>query len=155
MIRDVRKTDKKAIEAIARSVGNFRDNEIACCLDMVDEALDPTYLPSTFVCYDEEGKVLGFISYGEDEMTDGTWEVYWLATHKSHQGKGIGKALMLHAEQEARKAKARQLVLETSSMQNYDHVRRFYEKLGYAKVATVADYFAVGDHKEVYVKRLG
>ncbi len=154
MIRLVKKTDIPAIKEIATSTGNFRENEIECCVDMVNEALEPSYIPSTFACYAEGTNVLGFISYGEDEMTEGTWEVYWLSTHKDHQGKGIGKELMLHAEKDARQAKARQIVLETSSMQNYDHVRRFYEKLGYAKVATVPDYFAEGDHKDVYVKRL-
>ncbi len=172
MIRQIKKTDKEQIRAIAVSVGSFYKNEIECCLEMADEAINPaaaeeeteeeadraeaqsSYRSTTFACYEEGGKVVGFISYGPDEMTKGTWEVYWLAVHKRQQGKGIGRELMQHAEKEALKAKARQLVLETSSLQNYDHVRRFYEKLGYVTVATVPDYFAIGDHKVVYVKRL-
>jgi ribosomal protein S18 acetylase RimI-like enzyme len=153
-IRKVTRDDKDAITAVARSTESFRENEIECCLDMVDDAIDPGYLPNIFMCYEEDGEVVGFVSYGEDEMTQGTWEVYWVATRKDRQGKGIGKALMEHAETEARRAGARQLVLETSSQDSYAHIRRFYEKLGYAKVATVPDYFASGDHKEIYVKRL-
>src|SRR3989338_5123094 len=131
MIRPIKKTDIPMIKTIVRSVENLRENEIECCLDMVKEALHPSYAPTTVMCYEENKDVLGFVSYSEDEMTKGTWEIYWVAVHKDHQGKGIGKKLMLYAEQDARKANARQLVLETSSLENYDHVRLFYNKLGY------------------------
>lgn len=154
MIRPLQKTDKGPIRDIAISTGNFNDDEVACCLAMVDDALDPHYLPANFACYDEDGAVIGFIGYGLDEMTDGTWEIYWVAVRKTSQRKGVGKELMLHAEKEAKKAMARQLVLETSSKQNYAHVRRFYKQLGYRKIAVIPDYFAPGDDKEVYVKRV-
>ncbi len=154
MIRLLRKTDKEHIRDIAISTENFNDDEITCCLAMVDDALDPHYLPANFACYEEDGSVIGFICYGLDEMTKGTWEIYWVAVHKTHQRKGVGEALMRYAEEEARKQRARQLVLETSSKQNYAHVRRFYEKLGYQKIAVIPDYFSIGDDQEIYVKRL-
>ena len=146
MIRKANKKDAKRIGVIAESTGNFKENEIDACMDMVADSISEEYYLN-FDCYEKKGIVLGFVCYGQDEMTEGTWEIYWIAVHKEFQGKSIGKKLMLHAEKQAKKHKGRQVVLETSSQINYRYVHKFYKRLGYKKKAVVKDYFSKGDHK--------
>lgn len=46
------------------------------------------------------------------------------------------------------------VLTETSSQPSYEATRRFYERSGYAEIARVPDFYAVGDDKVVLVKGL-
>ena len=45
-------------------------------------------------------------------------------------------------------------MLETSSRPDYDRTRQFYVRQGYTCCAKVPDFYAEGDHMEIYTKRL-
>lgn len=49
-------------------------------------------------------------------MTEGTWNLYLLAVHPDHQGRGRGSALVHHVEQDLRSAGTRVLLIETSGV---------------------------------------
>jgi ribosomal protein S18 acetylase RimI-like enzyme len=86
-------------------------------------------------------------------MTDRTWYLYWIAVEKLAHGRGIGARLMRLVEESIAGAGGRQLLIETSSLPNYDATRRFYLKQGYELAATVPDYYADRDSMVVFRKR--
>jgi hypothetical protein len=45
--------------------------------------------------------------------------------------------------------------VDTSTTERYAPVRAFYERMGFAKVADLADFYRPGDGKAVFVKGLG
>jgi hypothetical protein len=45
-------------------------------------------------------------------------------------------------------------VIETSSKESYGSTRRFYDKVGCTLAAQLPDYYAIGDDKLIYLKRV-
>jgi ribosomal protein S18 acetylase RimI-like enzyme len=62
--------------------------------------------------------------------------------------------LLDEVERRLRQREARLLVVETSSRDDYNSTRRFYEGHGMTEAARLADFYAPGDARVVYVKRL-
>jgi hypothetical protein len=46
------------------------------------------------------------------------------------------------------------IVIETSTRPQYEPTRGFYLRCGYELAASIADFYAPGDGKAMYVKRL-
>lgn len=89
-----------------------------------------------------------------EKLTDGTWNLYLIASHPLVQGRGYGKKMIAHIETELKKKKVRVLVVETSGLPEYEISRKFYEKCGFNKEATIRDFYDKGDDKVVYWKKL-
>jgi ribosomal protein S18 acetylase RimI-like enzyme len=66
----------------------------------------------------------------------------------------VGRLLVERIEACAREAGGRLVVLETAGRALYDPTRRFYLALGYCEAARVKDFYADGDDKVVYVRRV-
>jgi ribosomal protein S18 acetylase RimI-like enzyme len=49
---------------------------------------------------------------------------------------------------------ARLLLIETSSQPRYEPTRGFYERHGYREVARVPEFYAVGDDRVIFAKRI-
>ena len=61
---------------------------------------------------------------------------------------------MRYAEKLIVERGGRLAVVETSSREIYDPTRGFYRKMGYPEAARLKDFYAPGDDKVVYIKRL-
>jgi len=101
-----------------------------------------------------DSTVTGYICYGPAPLTEGTWDIYWMAVASKRQGQGIGSALMKSAEKEIAKAKGRLAIIETSSTPAYEKTRRFHISQGYDIIARILDFYAPGDDKLILQKRL-
>jgi ribosomal protein S18 acetylase RimI-like enzyme len=155
MIRALRPEDTPALLDIARGTEVFKPMEI----DALREVLDHYYAEAhahghKAVCYEQDGRVIGFAYYAPAAMTDRTWYLYWIAVSKQIQARGIGATLLRYAEDDARNAGARLFLLETSSLPHYELTRRFYLKNGYDKEAVLRDYYSEGDDMVIFRKRL-
>ena len=103
---------------------------------------------------EQDGRTIGFAYYAPAAMTDRTWYLYWIAVAKTIQARGIGGALLRHAEDDIRRLRGRLLLIETSSLPHYELTRRFYLKHGYEQAATLKDYYSDGDDMVVFRKPL-
>jgi GNAT superfamily N-acetyltransferase len=79
----------------------------------------------------------------------GCCTIVLLWVDESMRGRGVGRALMRAAEEEAVRRGCRQMVLTTHSFQ----APRFYEKLGFQRLAAIPNN-PVGYQDLVYVKEL-
>jgi GNAT superfamily N-acetyltransferase len=80
------------------------------------------------VVEDENGSLLGMAALSRDDAVRNL-SVDLLAVQPAAQGRGVGRALLAHAEAEARRSGARCLVLHTVA--KYDHLLRFYGSAGF------------------------
>jgi ribosomal protein S18 acetylase RimI-like enzyme len=87
-------------------------------------------------------------------MTDATFDLYWLVTSAAERGRGLGRQLLVALEQELQQRSARNLRVETSSLEGQGGALRFYERAGYAVTGRIVDFYRPGDDLITLVKRL-
>jgi ribosomal protein S18 acetylase RimI-like enzyme len=147
--------DRDAILHILVRTGAFRPDEVAVARDVLENALsagpDGHYQSYTALA---DGRVAGWVCFGATPCTLGTFDLYWLAVDPQVQGCGVGRTLVEQAEKAVARVGGRMVIVETSGRPAYESARRFYLKLGYNGDARLLDFYAPGDDKVVYVKRL-
>ena len=99
-------------------------------------------------------RVAGYVCYGPAPMTEGTYDIYWIAVDPEQQGKKIGTELLSFAESDIAKHKGRLITVSTSSQEKYGSTRSFYLKRGYHEGCRIKDYYRRGDDLVVYVKQI-
>ncbi|MCJ7669347.1 MAG: GNAT family N-acetyltransferase [Dehalococcoidia bacterium] len=123
--------------------------------ELIDSYLeDPSSSGYHILVAEVDSTVTGYICYGPTPLTEGTWDLYWMAVSREKQGQGIGSALMKSAEKEIVRAKGRLAIIETSSTPAYEKTRHFHLSQGYEIVARIPDFYAPGDDKLILQKRL-
>jgi ribosomal protein S18 acetylase RimI-like enzyme len=156
LIRQTIRNDIGPILAISRNVGVFSDVEV----DTVDELLNdyfekgPVQSGYYFLSCVDDGRVLGFSCHGPRALTEGTFDLYWIATDPNDGRRGVAAALNRRIREEIRAIGGRMIVAETSSRADYEKTRRFYEKIGYTAEARIKDFYAPADDIVMYVDRL-
>lgn len=148
--------EAQAILAIARNVNVFNDEEVSTVDELLREYAGKGARQSGYYflsCRDGE-RVLGFACYGPRALTQGAFDLFWIATDKEAQGRGVGGALARRVAQEVKAMGGRLIVAETSGRPDYAPTRRFYETHAYERAAEIADFYAPGDDLVVYVQRL-
>jgi len=150
----LRSSDRAAIERIVRAVGIFREEEIAVALELVDVGLSGDDKGYRFLVADDGPLVLGYACFGRASMTDGTYDLYWIAVDPAAQHRGVGRGLLREVEEAIRREGGRLLLVETEDGPGYERTRRFYEAAGYPEVARVRDYYRVGRDKVVHARDL-
>ncbi len=107
-----------------------------------------------FSAVDDSHRVAGYVCYGPTPMTQGTYDLYWIAVDPERQRQGVGDLLLAFVESEARHEQGRLMMIETSSQPNYLPTHHFYLKNRYREIARIPDFYAVGDDRVIYCKRL-
>ena len=154
-IRPMNSRDKSAIMRILRSTPEFNPTEVAMAEEVVDSYVrDPLGAGYHVLVAEVAPSIVGYVCYGPTPMTDGTWDIYWLAVAPEEQGQGIGAALLSSAEAGIREAQGRLAIIETSSRPQYEKTRRFHRRQGYEVVGHIPDFYAPGDGKLIFRKKL-
>ncbi|MBI5476528.1 MAG: GNAT family N-acetyltransferase [Ignavibacteriales bacterium] len=96
--------------------------------------------------------VIGYYCVGPTPMTEGTFDLYWIAVKTEAHNQGYGKILISHAEGLIKLKGGRLIIAETSSRPDYENTRKFYLKTHYKEVARIKDYYKIGDDLVVYGK---
>jgi ribosomal protein S18 acetylase RimI-like enzyme len=156
MVRPMVRSDREAVMNILRQTAMFTPEEIGVAAEVMDAALDrPEQKDYFLVVWEEDGRVAGYAAYGPTPLTQGTYDLYWIAVSPDRQGSGLGRHLMDWVESRLQESGGRLLLIETSSQTRYDPTRRFYLRLGYREAARIADFYRPGDDRVTYAKYLG
>jgi ribosomal protein S18 acetylase RimI-like enzyme len=149
-------TDITAIRDIVSSTGFFNAEEIAIAVELVEERLQRGEKSGYHFVFAQtpEGRVVGYACYGPISGTKSSFDLYWIAVHNDQRGKGLGGVLMEKAESAMSAMGAVRVYAETSSRAQYKPTRAFYEKQGYVQTALMEDFYAEGDGKVVFVKKV-
>ncbi len=144
--------DVPALKALIESSGLFPP-------DMLDDMLAPYFQqvqasPHFWLTDDENGPV-AVAYYAAERMTEGTWNLYLIAVHPQHQGKGRGSALLRQVEAELTERGERVLLVETSGLPEFGRTRAFYHGNGYNEEARIRDFYQAGEDKVIFRKVLG
>jgi ribosomal protein S18 acetylase RimI-like enzyme len=147
--------DKPVVMKFLSVMPEFPPSDVVVAEEVIDSYLADPEQSGYFVQVAEMGaEVVGYVAYGPAPLTQGTWDFYWLAVDPARQRQGLGRSLLTFAEDEVARAQGRLILIETSSIPGYDRTRRFYVSLGYRLVCQISDYYAPGDDKVIYEKRL-
>ena len=143
------------VEAITRATGVFREEEVAVALEVFDAACRPGQTDYFAMGAEVDGRLAGWICWGQTPCTVGTWDLYWLAVDPAAQGSGIGSALIEEMERRLRAGgSARLVVVDTSGRPDYAPTRAFYQARVYAIAGVVPDFYAPGDDQVIFAKGL-
>ncbi|MDZ7291363.1 MAG: GNAT family N-acetyltransferase [candidate division KSB1 bacterium] len=142
--------------------------EVQCALELIDVYLNVVNQKDYFVlcAVNASDEPIGYVCYGPTPLTVGTYDLYWIAVDPAWQGRGVGSLLMEYVEQAVSRPqntlvgatasvhRARLLIIETSSLPRYESARRMYQRHQYREVARIQDFYAEGDDRVIYAKRL-
>lgn len=157
-IRPADQADRERIHEILLSTGRFTEDEVRCAMELVDEWLTTPekgdYIVQVVEPSNAPRTVTGYVCYGPTPLTDGVYDLYWIAVDPRHQGQGYGQVLLRFVENEVRRRDGRMLLIETSSKDSYGPTLRFYERSGYDEISRIKDFYRIEDDKVVFCKRL-
>ncbi len=153
MIRNSESSDRLAIKALTEAIG-FEVTEVAQVLLSFDACHKSSNPSSALWFMDDDEGVQGAAYVEPERMADGTYNLLLIAVHPSEQKKGRGTRLIHHIEEQIARNGGRVLIVETMGTDEFAHVRRFYQNLGYAEEAKIRDFYGEGLDKVVYWKKL-
>jgi ribosomal protein S18 acetylase RimI-like enzyme len=157
-IRPAQPVDRERIHEILASCRQFTEEEVRCAIELVDKFNTPGHPErddyTTAVLEEPEGRIQGYVTYGATPLTDGVYDLYWIAVDPAQQGSGFGQLLLRFVENEVRRQRGRMLLIETSSKSSYASTLRFYERSGYEEISRIKDFYRIEDDKVVFSKRL-
>lgn len=156
-IRPAESRDRERILEILIATARFTDEEVRCAIELVDIGINRPEKGDYYIHVVEgpESGVQGYTCYGPTPLTDGVFDLYWIAVDPRQQGQGFGQVLLKFVENEIRRQKGRMLLIETSSKESYGPTMRFYERSGYDEISRIKDFYRIEDDKVVFCKRLG
>jgi ribosomal protein S18 acetylase RimI-like enzyme len=153
-IRPMAQHDKSAIMKILKNTPEFTPAEVVLADEVVSDYLfNPANSGYYILVAEIDSVVAGYVCYGPTPITEGTWDLYWIAVDHNIQGQGIGRRLMEAAEEKIRAAKGRLVLVETSSKPGYEKTNLFYQRIGYKEAARIIDFYMIGDDQIIYEKR--
>ena len=156
MLRPSTPADSPRLVEIATGTGVFKPHELVALQEVLQDfhATNHECGHQAHTSVDDAGTPDGFVYFAPAAMTDRTWELWWIAVDAGRHGRGLGTRLLDLAEDAVRAANGRLLLIETSSTPGYHPTRQFYRRHGYCEVAHLPDYYADGDGKVVFSKRV-
>lgn len=159
MIRPLVSTDLPGLISLLVASGLFPPDEVQEVGSMAAASLDD-HVGSDH-CWvideaegDDDHGPVAVAYYAPERMTDGTWNLYLIAVHPTHQGQGRGSKLIRYVEAALAARGARILLVETSGLPSFARTRAFYRKCGYDEEARIRDFYKAGEDKIIFRKAL-
>jgi ribosomal protein S18 acetylase RimI-like enzyme len=98
--------------------------------------------------------IAGYACWGPIAGTAAAADLYWIVVDPRFQGRHVGAALLTAAEERMAGEGRTRIYVETSTRAQYEPTRRFYAARGYHLAAELADFYAPGDGKALFLKVL-
>jgi ribosomal protein S18 acetylase RimI-like enzyme len=150
-IRTITQKDIQELKNVIHSTELFPSELLD---EMVQSFLDGQNTQEVWITKEIDNKPIAVAFYAPEKVTDRTYNVYLIAIHKDFQGRGIGSELMTYIEETLQRQGGRILIVETSSLPNFEQTRKFYDKLKYQREAVIRDFYQEGEDKIVFWKKL-
>ena len=155
MITKLHSKHLKQLQTLIDEIDLFNADEKVVALELIEECLSkPEQDYYNVFVYEENENVLGYHCTGQRALTDGVFDLYWIAVKPGIQNKGIGKILLEHAENFAKEKNGRLILAETSSREGYTGTRNFYIRNNYEVLSRIKDFYSVGDDLVMFGKYL-
>jgi ribosomal protein S18 acetylase RimI-like enzyme len=150
IIRNVTSKDTVAVIALAEASSLFNLDGIAQIKERLADYISGNN-DIWFIAVDEE-KPEGVLYCSSEPMTDGTWNILMLLVNPHLQRQGRGSLLINHIEKTLATRGARLVIVETSSVDDFEQARAFYYKCGYTEEARIRNFYKTGEDKVVFSK---
>ncbi len=148
-------TDPETIRKIAASTGFFDKSDVEVNYTLAKNVAFNFDENHEFLLAEFDGNVVAYACFGElNDARDGTYEIFWLSTHNTFRGCGIGRTLINKLVEELRSRGAMRLYLKTDSKAQYAPTRNFYESCGFTKQAVLKGYYDDSDDCCIYAMDL-
>jgi len=148
--------DLESIEDILQSTDFFYNFEIEIALRLAEETIKTGSEDSGYFWLKviDNYKILAFANYTRNSFSVHSWDLYWIAVHQNYRHKSIGSLLLKAVEEDVRNSGGKILWVDTSGRPLYAPTEAFYKRNGYILQASLTDFYAPGDPKQVYSKLL-
>jgi ribosomal protein S18 acetylase RimI-like enzyme len=153
-IRPLEGKDRESLASLIRRIETFSPEEVEVAIELVDLALQPNNRDYKILVADRDGQLVGYVCYGPTPMTEGTFDLYWIASDPTVRGQGVGASLIAGMEGDMRRLGARLIRVETSATEAYGPTRGFYASMKYMEEARIRDFYKVGDDLIILTKRV-
>ena len=159
-IRTAEAKDRDRIHEILVATARFTNDDVRGAMELVDKALNEPERDEYVVHVLEEPDsgpkktVQGYVCFGPTPLTDGVFDLYWIAVDPKQQGQGLGQLLLRFVENEVRRQRGRMLLIETRSKESYAPTIRFYQRSGYDEISRIKDFYRIEDDKVIFCKKL-
>jgi ribosomal protein S18 acetylase RimI-like enzyme len=155
-IRPLARRDQARLHSMLIEARVFTREEIEVAMELIGIVLeDPNQEDYRIDCMaNDEDQAVGYVCYGPVPMTQGTFDLYWIVVDPRCQGQGVGSRLLHFLEEVVREGKGRMILIDTSSVPQYEKAQKFYFRHGFQEVARVPDYYHPGNDRITFCKRL-
>jgi ribosomal protein S18 acetylase RimI-like enzyme len=155
-IRALAQRDREKLHSMLVETRVFTREEIAVAMELIDHVLkDPNQEDYRVDCMaNDEDQPIGYVCYGPVPMTQGTFDLYWIVVDPRSQRQGVGSRLLRFLEDVVRERKGRMILIDTSSIPQYEKTQKFYFRHGFQEVARVPDYYHTGNDRITFCKKL-
>ena len=151
--RIVDATDPARIGALVASTGVFSAEEARVAGELATTTLAGTET-YRFLFAERGGELVGYTCFDRIPLSSVSFDLYWIAVAPSERGTGLAVTLMERTADFATKKRGLWMFAETSSRAAYAPARAFYLKAGFEEAARFEDFYAEGDDKLIFRKRL-
>ncbi|MEW6348140.1 MAG: GNAT family N-acetyltransferase [Thermodesulfobacteriota bacterium] len=109
----------------------------------------------------EHGKVVGVTGCRPIEVSDNSYWLSWTYLAQEARGRGLGRAMLDQLMADLTEQGARKLFVNTSDYAEpdedplYEDAHKLYEALGFRLELSYKDYYAPGESRLTYARRLG
>lgn len=147
--------DVEQVRALVTATGFFSEEETAVAVELVEERVaQGTASDYRFLLAEDEWRLVAYSCYGRVPLTRSSYDLYWIVVAPEAQGGGIGRALLARTEAAIADLGGTGVYAETSGRLQYAPTRSFYRRCGYREAALFTDFYAPGDDKVVFEKRI-
>ena len=151
VIRSVKREDINHLKGVLDSIDLFPSEMLE---DMIADFFDNPDTQNIWLTATENNIPISIGFCAPEQLTEGTYNLYAIGVKSDQQGKGIGGKMMAYLEATLKEMQARILIVETSGSEELRLTRKFYEDLNYNKEAVIRDFWAEGEDKVIYWKKL-
>ena len=155
-IRPLFEKDRATLFSMLLKTHAFTSAEIDVAMELIDivlkDRIQKDYQIDCMV--DDQDLAIGYICSGPTPMTQGTFDLYWIAVDPGFQEQGLGSKLLDYLEGRVKTRGGRMILADTSTFPQYEKTQRFYVKNGFQQVARIPDYYQPGNDRVTFCRRL-